>query len=108
TYTYAANGIDLLEIRQLRPGGSDLLYSATYNSQHRPLMQKDAAGQTTTLAYNARGQRTTQTNAKNEIVTQIYDANGYLTGIDGALPGTSDSIALTYDGYGRVQTRSDV
>ena len=49
TYTYAANGIDLLEVRQTRPGGSDLLAQyANYTASHQPQTVTDAAGQTTT------------------------------------------------------------
>jgi YD repeat-containing protein len=56
SYIYDTNGIDLLEERQTRLGQNELLAKATYNSQHRPLTATDAAGQTTTYTYNARGQ----------------------------------------------------
>jgi YD repeat-containing protein len=56
TYTYAANGIDLLEVRRVNGQTTELLESRTYNTQHRPLTVTDAAGQTTTYTYNSQGQ----------------------------------------------------
>lgn len=105
SYTYAANGIDLLEVRQTRAGQSELLSKKTYNAQHLPLTSTDAAGQMTTYTYNDRGQVLTRTNAKNETTAYIYDVNGHLTSIDGPLPGSS--IAFTYDSVSRVRTKTD-
>jgi len=107
SYLYAANGIDLLEVRQTRDGANELLSQTTYNAQHLPLTVKDAAGQTTTYTYNARGQLLTVTNAKNEITTFAYDANGYRISLDGPLPGSVDQSVWTYDAIGRVRTRTD-
>ncbi len=106
SYIYAANGIDLLEIRQTRAGQNQLLSQMTYNPQHLPLTSRDAAGQMTTFTYNARGQLLTETNPKGETTTYSYDANGYLTRIDEALPGTATTS--TYDRYGRVRSIADV
>ena len=39
----------------------------------------DAAGQTTTLTYNAAGQPLTVTNAKGETTTSAYDDDGRLS-----------------------------
>ena len=61
----------------------------------------DAAGQTNTYAYNARGQLLAETNPKNETTTYTYDSSGYRTTIDGPLPGTNDVIMATYDEFGR-------
>ena len=108
TWIYDTNGIDLLEVRQTRGSNNELLLKATYNSQHRPLTLTDAAGQTTTCAYNARGQIVSITDAKSETTACTYDINGYLLSIDGPLPGTNDTIKLTYDAFGRVQTLTDV
>jgi RHS repeat-associated protein len=63
-----------------------------------------AAGQVTTLTYNARGQALTVTNANNEVTSFTYNANGYLTGVDGPLPGTGDTTSFTYDANGRPRT----
>ena len=57
SYTYAPNGIDLLDTRQTRAGQSELLHQITYNAQHKPLTSTDAAGQTTIFTYTEpRGQ----------------------------------------------------
>ena len=106
SYIYAANGIDLLEVRQTRAGQSQLLSQATYNSQHLPLTAKDAAGQTTTYVYNARGQVLTQTNAKGDTTIFSYDADGHLSSVEGPL-GTFDATTLNYDSRGRVRTKID-
>jgi RHS repeat-associated protein len=108
SYFYDTNGIDLLEIRQTRAGQNDSLFKAAYNPQHRPLVISDAAGQTNTLTYNARGQILTATDPKNETTKFTYDTNSYLVAIDGPLPGTNDTIKATYDAYGRVRTTTDV
>jgi RHS repeat-associated protein len=107
SYIYDTNGIDLLQIRQTRGHNNELLFTATYNSQHRPLTEIDAAGQTNTFTYNARGQLLTATDPKGETVTCSYDANGYLLSADGPLPGTNDSMTATYDSFGRVRTLTD-
>ena len=48
TYVYdPTNGIDLLEVHQsIGTTNDDLLAKYTYNSQHKPLLQIDASGQT--------------------------------------------------------------
>jgi YVTN family beta-propeller protein len=46
TNTYAANGIDPLEVRQVNGQTTDLLSSFTYNSQDEPQTVTDAAGPT--------------------------------------------------------------
>src|SRR6185503_19585052 len=108
SYIYASNGIDLLEARMTRGAKNELLFRATYNAQHSPLMTVDAAGQTNTFTYNARGQVLTRTNPKNETTSYSYDANGYLIAVDGPLPGTNDAVTATYDAFGRTQTKTDV
>ena len=107
TYVYAANFIDLLEVRQVRGAPSERLMRATYNDQHQPLTITDAAGQTTRHAYNPRGQLTQVVNARGETTDFIYDANGYLTALDGPLPGTQDRNTFEYDAFGRVHTATD-
>lgn len=107
SYVYATNGIDLLEVHQTRAGNNELLFSATYNAQHLPLTQTDAAGQTTTFTYNERGQLLTETNPKGETTSYTYDTNGYLIAVDGPLPGTNDVVTATYDPLGRMQTKTD-
>jgi RHS repeat-associated protein len=108
SFLYDTNGVDVLEIRQTRGTNNELLFKATYNNQHRPLMTVDAAGQTNTFRYNARGQLLSNTNPKSETTTYTYDDNAYLTAIDGALPGTDDAVSIGYDAFGRVQSITGV
>jgi RHS repeat-associated protein len=105
TYVYAANGIDLLEVRQTTGSANDLLNAYTYNSQHEPLTSTDAARQNTTYVYNAQGQPLTVTNAKNEPTTYAYDTSGYLQSVTGPVSGAVTTYG--YDGFGRVRTVID-
>ena len=103
SYTYAANGIDLTQVRQTTGGMSDVLATyANYNALHQPQTITDAAGQLTTVTYNSAGQPLTVTNAKQETTTFAYGTNGYLSSVTGALPAAIQSF--TYDGYGRPRT----
>ncbi len=106
-YIYAANSIDLLEVRQVIGPREELLVRMSWNDRHQPLTVTDAAGQTTRYAYNSRGQLTSATNPLNETTTFEYDANGFLSAIDGPLAGTQDRNAFTYDPIGRVRTATD-
>ncbi|MEW6738045.1 MAG: hypothetical protein AB1489_42605, partial [Acidobacteriota bacterium] len=99
SYTYAANKIDLLEMRQTTGSLNELLASYTYNTKHLPLTATDAAGKTTTFTYNTQGQVLTVTNAKNQTTTYSYDSNGRLTQIVGPVTG-----ATTTYGYDPVFT----
>lgn len=113
SYTYASNGIDLLDKRQTRGTNNELLASFTYNSQHLPLTAADTAQETTTYTYNSYGQVLTATNAKNETTTYAYDrdqdndglTDGYLTSI--TRPATGAVTTFTYDTAKRVQTVTD-
>lgn len=105
-YTYHANNMDLLEVRQrVDATTTQLLASATYNAAHQPLTMTDAAGKSTTITYNGFGQVETVTNAKNELTRLIYDANGYLTTIRDPLLGDR---GVEYDGYARPRKVTDV
>ena len=106
-YSYAANGLDMTEIRQTTGGINERLLTVTYNAQHQPLTLTDAAGSVTSYTYNARGQVLTITNPLNEVTTFTYDGNGYLTTVDSTLVGSADSITLTYDALGRVRTTTN-
>lgn len=103
-YVYAANNIDLIEIRQTTGGINEKLFVATYNGQHLPLTTTDASGQTTTFTYNSRGQVLTITNPKSEVTTNTYDTNGYLVSVARPLGGQTTFI---YDSQGRVATVSE-
>jgi RHS repeat-associated protein len=104
-YFYSIDGIDKLQATQKNGGGSDTLFSATYNTQHSPLTVTDAAGQTATYTYNVQDQMLTVTNAKSETTTMAYDPNGYLLTVTGAIPGSTTTY--TYDPSGRIKTVAD-
>jgi YD repeat-containing protein len=104
TYTYAANGLDLLEVRQVNGGSTDLLASyANYTPQHLPQNVTDAAGQTTATTYSAAGQPLTVTNAKNETTTYAYHTNtGLLESVTGPVAGSTTTYS--YDAHQRIRT----
>jgi RHS repeat-associated protein len=104
---YSTNDVDLIEMRQTRAGQNDLIFSATYNDQHRPLTIAGPDRQTNQFTYNARGQLLSVMNARGDITSFSYDANGYLLSINGPLPGTNDISRFTYDPVGRLRTTAD-
>lgn len=107
-YRYAANNIDMLEKRQTKSGANDLIGKWIFNnSQHLPNIAIDGSGQRTVYTYNAAGQPLTVTDSNNNVTTMTYNGNGYLTQINGPLPGNSDITTIAYDGYGRVYTVTD-
>ena len=114
SYIYDSNDIDLLEVRQTTAGANELLRKLTYNTQHEPLIDTDAAGQATTYVYNTYGQVLTRTNAKNETTTFGYGDDtfghpiGYLTSISSPpFSNVSAVTTFTYDSANRVRTVSD-
>ena len=114
TYLYDTNGIDLLDVRQTTGTSSELLQKFTYNPQHEPLTDTDAAGQPTTFTYNAYGQILTRRNAKNETTTYGYGDGtpghplGYLTSITSPpFNNVSAVTSFTYDAANRVRTVTD-
>jgi YD repeat-containing protein len=103
TSTYAANGRDLLEVRQTTGGLTDLLAGfANYTALGQPQTTTDAAGQTTTYTYNAAGQVLTATNAKQETTTYTYDPEGRLSTVTGPVAGATTTYG--YDLRGRLMT----
>ena len=104
-YEYAANGIDLLRVKQVTAAGEELVAEVTWNAQHRPLTVRDAAGQVTTYTYNAAGQVLSVTNPLNQITAYEYDAFGQLT--REVNPAGRTAATYTYDGFGRLASRTD-
>lgn len=103
TYLYDSSGIDLLEMRQVNGGSTDLLARYDdYTSQHLPELFTDAAGQTTTTTYNAAGQVLTVTNSKSETTTSAYDTDGYMHTVTGPVSGSTTTYG--YDALGRVSS----
>lgn len=108
SFRYAANGIDLLEKRESQSGDNLLLGKWEFNNdKHLPNLYIDASGQQTQYTYNSFGEIQTITDANSNVTTFSYNANGYLTQIDGPLAGTNDVTTFTYDGYGRLYTVTD-
>ena len=103
-YEYAANGADVVEIRQTTGGISQRLAAMTHNAQRRLLASTDAAAQTVNRTYNARGQILTLTDPGGSTATYGYNANGCLTSVDGPLPGAGDTWTITYDSLCRMST----
>ncbi len=84
-FVYDANLIDLLQVKQKTSAtGFSTIAEFTYNSQHRPLTFKDAAGQTTSYSYNSFGQPTQVTDALGRTTRFEYDSLGYLTRVVGS------------------------
>jgi RHS repeat-associated protein len=104
-YEYAANGIDLTQVRQKTAGGFDTLAQITWNEQHRPLTIKDAAGRTTQYGYNAAGQVTSQTNALGQTTRYRYDDAGRL--IEVVNPLGHVEARYTYDAFGNLASETD-
>ncbi len=101
-----ANHVDLSAISQTTAYGvQTTIAQFIYNTHHRPVFYTDAAGQTTTYAYNAAGQLTSVTNPLNQTTTYQYDPTGNLTTIINANNVTAASF--TYDAFDRVATFTD-
>jgi RHS repeat-associated protein len=111
-FGFAANGIDRVSGKVKNGLQDETLWTATYNSLHRPLTITDAAGQTVALTWNGQGQIETILTPPRDGLTQAertttfaYDTSGFVQSITGPLAGTT--LAFTYDGYGRVRTVTD-
>jgi YD repeat-containing protein len=105
TFGYAANGLDLTSASDTTGGRNDLLFSATYNTQHEPLTVTDAAGQTTSFTYASNGQALSSADPTGT-TNFTYDANKRLSQIT-RNPGSSVMLTLSYDAANRVLTATD-
>jgi YD repeat-containing protein len=106
SYTYAADGVTLTEVRQAGNGANDVLATfGNFTALEQPQTVTDAAGQVTSFTYNAAGQPLTVTNAKSETTTYGYDANGRVASVTGPVAGATTTY--TYDGLGRQRTVTD-
>ncbi|WP_026603574.1 RHS repeat-associated core domain-containing protein [Methylomonas sp. 11b] len=104
--TYAANQIDPIQIDQKTAANTfTTIAKFTYNSQHLPLTSTDAAGQTTSYSYNSAGQLIEVKDPLGQITSYSYDNLGYPAQVTNANGKTQ--LSLTYDTYGRVETRTD-
>jgi RHS repeat-associated protein len=118
TFTYDANGIDLLTVTNTtpitapngNPQYSDLLLSlSNYNGQHEPRQITKANGQVIQLGYTLAGQLSQLRDPLNNTwnysyssATGLFLESGYLQYIIG--PGSVTQYTFTYDNYGRLYT----
>lgn len=72
SYSYAANGIDLLEKRETQGTDNYLLGHWEYNAKHEPIVFIDGSAQRTEYTYNSSGQPLTVKDANNNITTMTY------------------------------------
>jgi RHS repeat-associated protein len=105
SYTYAANGIDVLQIANTTVGPGDVLATLTYNNQHEPLSITGANGAMAKYGYNSAGQVTQFTDQAGNVSIFTYDGSGHLTTAQGPITGAQ--FAFTYDSSGRIATATD-
>lgn len=72
SYSYAANGIDVLEKRETQGTDNYLLGHWEYNSKHQPIVYIDGSAQRTEITYNSSGQVLTVKDPNNNITTNTY------------------------------------
>ncbi len=101
-----SNHVDLAAISQTTAYGvQQTIAQFIYNTQHRPIFYTDAAGQTSTYAYNAAGQLTSVTNPLGQKTSYQYNTTGDLITVINANNATTGSF--TYDAYDRIRTFTD-
>ncbi|MBP9092306.1 hypothetical protein KBI23_14855 [bacterium] len=79
SYTYAANGIDLLEKRETQGTDNFLLGHWEYNAKHQPIVFIDGSAQRTEITYNSSGQVLTVKDPNNNITTNTYTGTSKAT-----------------------------
>ena len=100
------NQIDLVGISQTTAyGNQTTIAQFTYNTQHRPVLYTDAAGQRTAYTYNAAGELTSITNPLNQVTQFQYDLLGRVSTIKNGNNAIAGSF--TYDNFDRVATFTD-
>jgi RHS repeat-associated protein len=79
SYTYAANGVDLLEKRETQGTDNYLLGHWEYNTKHQPIVYIDGSAQRTEITYNSSGQVLTVKDPNNNITTNTYTGTSKAT-----------------------------
>lgn len=97
----------------------------TFNAFNQPLTHRQRNGGSESMAYDARGLKTSQTDALNNVTAFTYDtrdrlasvtdplghATAYVNNVRGLLTKTTYAdntfVTLTYDAYGNPLTRTD-
>jgi RHS repeat-associated protein len=72
SYTYAGNGVDLLEARETQGTDNYLLGHWEYNAYHQPIVYIDGSAQRTEITYNSSGQVLTIKDPNNNTTTNTY------------------------------------
>lgn len=117
SYVYAANNIDLLEVRQGSATTGALLMSYSIYLNHQPQTITDAAGQVTQIVYNARGQIESISRPLGEVTTftyhetanapefgRVHQVKRVLTAAAGGQPEVAATTTTLYDSQGRPQS----
>jgi len=117
-YVYAANGIDLLEVRQKVGSGWETVVEYQSYGNHRPGKRIDGSGNETVYQYNSRGQLTAVTDPLQETTSFLYHDDpaydpqtdtpagyGYLVAILG--PDSQLLRSIGYDASGRPAVIED-
>ena len=95
SYKYAANEIDLLEVRETQGSDNFLLGKWQFNnSQHVPSLSIDGSGRRTSYTYNSFAQPTSMTDALSNLSTATYTAFGTAT-LGGTIT-AGDSASITF------------
>lgn len=103
-------GVDLTAVKVKEGGVYKTVAAFSGYVAHKPQTITDAAGQITTITYNANHQIVTITNPKSETTTFSYfsadiagkQRKGRVSSIDGPLAGSTDSVTFDYDAAGNV------
>jgi len=117
-YVYAANGIDLLEVRQKVGSQWETVVEYQNYDNHLPGKRIDGAGNETLFQFNSRGQLTAVTDPLQETISYIYHDDpaydpqtdtpsgyGYLVAIRG--PDNQLLQSIGYDASGRPAVIED-
>lgn len=109
SYRYAANDVDLLELRETQAADNFLLGKWQYGNQHVPTSYMDGSGRSWQFLYNVFGERTQSTDPLSGVTTYTYTATNTatiggtvaasktpsITIIDPALSGGQKTISYT-------------
>ena len=119
TYKYAANDIDLLEVRETKGTDYFLLGKWIFNDIHLPTKYIDGSGRATLYSYNTpsptvpKGQLASVTDANSSVWTFTYDnrspstVDAFLIQTQGPLSGSADVTDFEYDAAGHLKTVTD-
>ncbi len=106
--TYAANDIDVIKVLENAALHSSLVGYWTYGTvPHKPTAAYDSSLQHTLYTYQSNGELATVTDRNGATTTYNYNANSYLSSIDGPLSGNQDVTTFSFYGYGLPSSITD-